>query len=80
MSSPNAIAPTITRSRTPISDWLKNKQLAIFDSIKEAEELGYEPYKSGPQRTLMDEAEIESRGDGNEPTDFARLPRSAIAC
>jgi len=27
-------------------------------SIKHAEEMGYEPYKSGPQRSIMDEAEI----------------------
>jgi len=41
-------------------DWLNRDQLAIFDSIKEAEELGYEPVKSGPQRTLMGEVEIAS--------------------
>jgi aspartate carbamoyltransferase catalytic subunit len=40
--------------------WLKNRQLAIFDSIKEAEELGYRPFQSGPERTLMDQAAIES--------------------
>ena len=39
-------------------EWLKKGQLALFDSIKEAEELGYEPFKSGPQRVLMGEAEI----------------------
>jgi aspartate carbamoyltransferase catalytic subunit len=38
--------------------WMRNGELAIFDSIKEAEELGYEPYKTGPQRVLMEEAEI----------------------
>jgi aspartate carbamoyltransferase catalytic subunit len=38
--------------------WLNNGELALFDSIKEAEELGYEPFKSGPQRMLMSEAEI----------------------
>jgi aspartate carbamoyltransferase catalytic subunit len=43
-----------------IKDWFKKKDLAIFDSIKEAEELGYEPYKSGPQRNIMDESEIQS--------------------
>jgi aspartate carbamoyltransferase catalytic subunit len=43
-----------------VREWLKKKELAIFNSIKEAEELGYEPYKSGPQRTLMDEHEIQS--------------------
>ncbi len=41
-----------------VKDWLKKHELAIFDSIKAAEELGYEPYKSGPQRTIMDEDEM----------------------
>jgi aspartate carbamoyltransferase catalytic subunit len=49
----NALADTI-------KEWLKKKELAIFNSLKEAEELGYEPYKSGPQRTVMDEHEIQS--------------------
>ena len=31
--------------------WLEQNHLAIFDSLKEAEELGYEPFKSGPRRT-----------------------------
>jgi aspartate carbamoyltransferase catalytic subunit len=43
-----------------VKEWLKKKELTIFNSIKEAEELGYEPYKSGPQRTVMDEHEIQS--------------------
>jgi pyrimidine operon attenuation protein/uracil phosphoribosyltransferase len=38
--------------------WLKRGELAIFDSIKQAEELSYEPFKSGSQRVLMGEAEI----------------------
>ena len=41
-----------------VREWLQHGELAIFDSIKQAEELGYEPYKSGPQRSIMDEAEI----------------------
>ena len=46
-------------SLTPtLDDWLKKDELALFDSIKEAEELGYEPFKSGPQRVLMTEGEI----------------------
>ncbi len=39
-------------------EWLKSSELAVFDSIKQAEEQFYEPYKTGPQRTIMDEAEI----------------------
>ncbi|MDO8700062.1 MAG: bifunctional pyr operon transcriptional regulator/uracil phosphoribosyltransferase PyrR, partial [Deltaproteobacteria bacterium] len=31
-----------------------------FDSIKAAEEIGYEPYKSGPQRNIMDQTAIEN--------------------
>ncbi len=41
-----------------LGGWLEKNELAIFDSLKAAEELGYEPFKSGPHRTLMDEAEI----------------------
>jgi aspartate carbamoyltransferase catalytic subunit len=40
------------------SDWLKRGELVIFDSIKQAEELGYEPYQSGPQRSILNEEEI----------------------
>ncbi len=42
-----------------VKQWLGGGELAIFDSIKQAEELGYEPYKMGPQRTLMNEKEIQ---------------------
>ena len=41
-----------------VRKWLKDGELAIFDSIKQAEELDYEPYKSGPQRSIMNENEI----------------------
>lgn len=43
-----------------LREWRKSGELALFDSIKEAEELGYEPFHSGPQRVLMDEADIRS--------------------
>jgi len=43
-----------------VRQWHGKNELAIFDSIKQAEELGYEPYKSGPQRTLMEESEIQT--------------------
>jgi aspartate carbamoyltransferase catalytic subunit len=39
--------------------WLEQKQLAVFDSIKQAEELGYKPYKRGPQRKIMDERKVQ---------------------
>src|SRR5215470_11118646 len=43
-----------------IMEWFRRGELAIFDSIKQAEELGYDPYKGGPQRTIMDEEEIQA--------------------
>ncbi|HTM09658.1 MAG TPA: aspartate carbamoyltransferase [Verrucomicrobiae bacterium] len=43
-----------------ITEWFGRGELAIFDSIKQAEELGYEPYKGGPQRNIMGEEEIQS--------------------
>ncbi|MBI2357866.1 MAG: bifunctional pyr operon transcriptional regulator/uracil phosphoribosyltransferase PyrR, partial [Deltaproteobacteria bacterium] len=41
-----------------VEAWLRDGDLIVFDSIKQAEELGYEPYRIGPQRNLMDEAEL----------------------
>jgi aspartate carbamoyltransferase catalytic subunit len=43
-----------------LREWWDKGELALFDSIKEAEELGYEPTKSSPQRILMGAGEIES--------------------
>jgi len=41
-----------------VRDWLSRGELVIFDSIKQAEELGYEPYKMGPLRTIMNESDV----------------------
>jgi aspartate carbamoyltransferase catalytic subunit len=42
-----------------VRDWLAKNELAVFASIKEAEELGYEPYKSAGQRRVMEGGEIQ---------------------
>jgi pyrimidine operon attenuation protein/uracil phosphoribosyltransferase len=42
-----------------IREWLKCGELTVFDSIKQAEVQDYEPYKTGPQRTIMDEGGIQ---------------------
>ena len=42
-----------------IARWLRSGELAIFDSIKQAEELGYGPYKSGPRRAIMNQAQVD---------------------
>ncbi len=41
-----------------IRNWIAEGTLAVFDSVKQAEEAGYEPYKRGPQRELMNAHEI----------------------
>ncbi|HLX38359.1 MAG TPA: phosphoribosyltransferase family protein, partial [Candidatus Binataceae bacterium] len=39
--------------------WIAESSLAVFDSVKQAEEAGYEPYKRGPQREIMNADEVE---------------------
>jgi pyrimidine operon attenuation protein/uracil phosphoribosyltransferase len=41
-----------------LEQWLRAGELVVFDSIKQAEELGYEPYKTGAQRSIMGQREI----------------------
>src|SRR5262249_11412 len=41
-----------------VRQWIEDGTLAVFESVKEAEERGYEPYKRGPQREIMNSAEI----------------------
>jgi aspartate carbamoyltransferase catalytic subunit len=41
-----------------VRQWIEDGTLAVFDSVKEAEERGYEPYRRGPQREIMNADEI----------------------
>ena len=41
-----------------VRQWVEDGTLAVFDSVKEAEECGYEPYRRGPQREIMNSEEI----------------------
>jgi aspartate carbamoyltransferase catalytic subunit len=41
-----------------VRQWIEDGTLAVFDSVKEAEERGYEPYRRGPQREVMNSDEI----------------------
>jgi aspartate carbamoyltransferase catalytic subunit len=41
-----------------VRQWIEEGTLAVFDSVKEAEERGYEPYRRGPQREVMNSEEI----------------------
>jgi aspartate carbamoyltransferase catalytic subunit len=63
-----------------VRQWLETGTLAVFDTVKDAEERGYEPYRRGPQREIMDAAEIEQAckamadqivADATDPTALA---------
>src|SRR5579875_3331562 len=41
-----------------VRQWLAERSLVVFDSVKQAEEQGYEPYRRGLQREVMNAAEI----------------------
>jgi aspartate carbamoyltransferase catalytic subunit len=41
-----------------VRQWVEDGTLAVFDSVKEAEECGFEPYRRGPQREIMNSEEI----------------------
>ncbi len=43
-----------------VRQWMEDGTLAVFDTVKEAEERGYEPYRRGPQREIMNGDEIAS--------------------
>jgi aspartate carbamoyltransferase catalytic subunit len=40
--------------------WARDDGLVIFDSVKQAEEAGFKPYKLGPQKSIMDAAQIDA--------------------
>ncbi len=41
-----------------VRQWIEEGSLAVFESVKQAEESGYEPYKRGPQREIMNTGEV----------------------
>ncbi|HTT74944.1 MAG TPA: phosphoribosyltransferase family protein [Candidatus Binataceae bacterium] len=41
-----------------VRQWIEEGTLAVFDTVKEAEECDYEPYRRGPQREIMNAPEI----------------------
>jgi pyrimidine operon attenuation protein / uracil phosphoribosyltransferase len=38
--------------------WLEEGTMVVFETVKQAEEAGYEPYRRGPQREVMNAEEI----------------------
>ncbi|MGH7815518.1 MAG: phosphoribosyltransferase family protein [Candidatus Binataceae bacterium] len=57
-----------------VEQWIADGSLAVFDTVKQAEEDGYEPYKRGPQREIMAAAEIEAAGAAMADQIIADLP------
>ncbi|HUN58227.1 MAG TPA: phosphoribosyltransferase family protein [Candidatus Binataceae bacterium] len=47
-----------------VRQWIEEGALAVFDTVKEAEENDYEPYRRGPQREIMNAAEIAKACEG----------------
>lgn len=41
-----------------VRQWIEEGTLAVFDTVKQSEENAYEPYRRGPQREVMNAAEI----------------------
>ena len=41
-----------------VRSWIEEGSLAVFESVKQAEESGYEPYRRGPQREIMNAGEV----------------------
>ena len=41
-----------------VRQWLEDGTMAVFETVKQAEEAGYEPYRRGPQREIMNAEEI----------------------
>ena len=41
-----------------VRQWIEEQSLAVFETVKQAEENGYEPYRRGPQREVMNAEEI----------------------
>ncbi|HVN63819.1 MAG TPA: phosphoribosyltransferase family protein [Candidatus Binataceae bacterium] len=57
-----------------VEQWVADGSLAVFETVKQAEEGGYEPYKRGPQREIMKAAEVESASAAMADQIIADLP------
>ncbi|MGH7781847.1 MAG: phosphoribosyltransferase family protein [Candidatus Binataceae bacterium] len=57
-----------------VRQWIAEDSLAVFESVKQAEETGYEPYKRGPQREVMNAGEIARAVDSMAAQVIADVP------
>jgi aspartate carbamoyltransferase catalytic subunit len=57
-----------------VRQWIEEGSLAVFESVKQAEEAGYEPYKRGPQREIMKADEVAHAIDSLADQLIAEMP------
>ena len=57
-----------------VRQWIEEGSLAVFESVKQAEEGGYEPYKRGPQREIMKADEVAHAIDSLADQLIAEMP------
>jgi aspartate carbamoyltransferase catalytic subunit len=57
-----------------VRQWIEEGSLAVFETVKQAEECGYEPYRRGPQREVMNAGEIAGAVDTLAEQLIADLP------
>ncbi len=62
-----------------VRGWIEEGSLAAFDSAKQAEQAGYEPYRRGPQREIMNAEEIERALAALAQQIIADLPEPSAA-
>ncbi|MGH7931786.1 MAG: phosphoribosyltransferase family protein [Candidatus Binataceae bacterium] len=57
-----------------VRQWVDDGTLAVFETVKQAEQDGYEPYRRGPQREIMNAAEITRACEAMASQIIADLP------
>jgi aspartate carbamoyltransferase catalytic subunit len=63
-----------------VRQWIEDGTLAVFETVKQAEESGYEPYRRGPQREIMKAAEIDNACETIAAQIAADLPDLTSVC
>jgi len=57
-----------------VREWIEEGSLAVFDTVKQAEEAGYEPYRRGPQREIMNAEQVAEAVESLAEQAVADLP------
>jgi aspartate carbamoyltransferase catalytic subunit len=57
-----------------VHEWINESSLAVFETVKQAEESGYEPYRRGPQREIMNAEQVAAAVESLAGQTVADLP------